>query len=199
MNSNEKVRGVTGVVLAGGKSSRYGNNKAFVEVHGIPLIERALNAMHSIFHRVIIITNTPDKYSYLNFPMYQDIIKGLGPLGGIYTGLKMIRDNAGFFVACDMPFLNQELIRYIVEIKADFDVVVPRISGKIEALHSLYAKKCRSRIERLINSEIYQIIRFFPEVSVRYVNEDEVRRVDPDLRSFFNINRPDELKRFEQP
>ena len=199
MNLNKRVKDVTGVVLAGGRSSRYGKNKALVKIHGTPLIERVLNAMNSIFHHVIIITNTPDEYSYLNLPMYQDIIKGLGPLGGVYTGLKMIPDNAGFFVACDMPFLNRDLIRYIVEIKVDFDVVVPRASGNIEALHGIYTKRCRGKIKSLIDSGTYQIFRFFSEVSVRYVDDDEIMRFDPDLRSFLNINRPDELKRLGQP
>ena len=193
----EKIKDVSGVVLAGGRSTRYGKNKALVKLHGIPLIERVLDVMRPIFRRVIIITNTPDEYSYLELPMYQDIIKGLGPLGGIITGLRAIPDNAGFFVACDMPFLNQELIRHIVEIKADFDVVVPRISGNLEALHALYRTGCQSKIEDLINSRIYQIFRFFNEVSVRYVDEDEVRIFDPDLRSFLNVNRPDGLDDFE--
>ena len=192
----EKIEEVSGVVLAGGMSSRYGKNKALVEFHGIPLIERVLGVMRPIFRHIIIITNTPDEYSYLELPMYQDIIKGLGPLGGVFTGLQVIPDNAGFFVACDMPFLNQGLIRHMVEIKADFDLVVPRISGYMEALHSLYDKRCQSRIESLINSGIYQVFRFFNEVSVRYVDEDEVRMFDPDLRSFLNINSPEALNEF---
>ena len=192
----EKIKDVSGVVLAGGRSTRYGENKALVKLHGIPLIERVLDVMRPIFRRVIIITNTPDEYSYLELPMYQDIIKGLGPLGGIITGLRVIPDS-GFFVACDMPFLSQGLIRHIVEIKADFDVVVPRIFGNMEALHALYGKACQSKIEGLINSKTYQIFRFFNEVSVRYVDEDEVRIFDPDLRSFFNINSPEGLNDFD--
>ena len=192
----EKIKDVSGVVLAGGRSTRYGKNKALVEFHGTPLIERVLGVMRPIFRHVIIVTNTPDEYSYLELPMYQDIIKGLGPLGGIITGLRAIPDS-GFFVACDMPFLNQELIRHIVEIKADFDVVVPRISGNLEALHALYRTGCQSKIEDLINSGIYQVFRFFNEVSVRYVDEDEVRIFDPDLRSFLNVNRPEGQDDFE--
>ena len=199
MNPNEKVKDVSGVVLAGGRSSRYRENKALAQVHGVPLIERVLNVMRPIFSHLIIITNTPDEYSYLKLPMYQDIIKDLGPLGGIYTGLRVIPDNAGFFVACDMPFLNQGLIRHIVEIKADFDLVVPRISGYMEALHALYGKGCERKIKGLINSGIYQVFRFFNEVSVRYVDENEVRIFDPDLRSFLNINRPEELNNFDNP
>ncbi|MBW2204007.1 MAG: molybdenum cofactor guanylyltransferase [Deltaproteobacteria bacterium] len=192
----EKIEDVSGVVLAGGMSSRYGKNKALVEFHGIPLIERVLGVMRPIFRHVIIITNTPDEYSHLKLPMYQDIIKGLGPLGGIFTGLQVI-PNSGFFVACDMPFLNQGLIRHMVEVRADFDLVVPRISGYMEALHSLYGKGCERKIEGLINSGIYQVFQFFDEVSIRYVEEDEVRMFDPDLKSFFNINSPEALNDFD--
>ncbi len=192
----EKIKDVSGVVLAGGISSRYGKNKALVEFHGIPLIERVLGVMRPIFRHVIIITNTPDEYSHLKLPMYQDIIKGLGPLGGIFTGLQVI-PNSGFFVACDMPFLNQGLIRHMVEVRADFDLVVPRISGYMEALHSLYGKGCERKIEGLINSGIYQVFQFFNEVSIRYVEEDEVRMFDPDLKSFFNINSPEALNDFD--
>lgn len=194
----EKVKGVTGVVLAGGRSSRYGKNKALVKVKGVPLIERALHSMASIFDHVVMITNTPDEYAYLQVPMFQDIIKGLGPLGGIYTGLKVIPDQAGFFVACDMPFLNSYLIRHMIAIRDDFDVVVPRISLWIEALHGLYTKRCVGSIERLIQSGNFQIFRFFSAVSVRFVDDDEVRKWDPDLRSFLNINTQDELTQLEQ-
>jgi molybdopterin-guanine dinucleotide biosynthesis protein A len=194
----EKVKDVTGVVLAGGQSSRYGKNKALVKVKGVPLIEKALYAMASIFDHVVMITNKPDEFAYLQVPMFQDIIQGLGPIGGVYTGLKVIPDQAGFFVACDMPFLNPYLIRHMVAIRDDFDVVVPKISGWIEALHGLYTKRCGGSIERLIQSGTFQVFRFFSEVSVRFVDDNEVRRWDPDLRSFLNINTPDELKRLEQ-
>jgi molybdopterin-guanine dinucleotide biosynthesis protein A len=195
----QKIEEVTGVVLAGGRSSRYGENKALVKLNDVPLIERVLHVMGHIFHRVVMITNKPDEYAYLQVPMFQDIIQGLGPLGGIYTGLKVIPDQAGFFVACDMPFLNPHLIRHMVAIRNDFDVVVPKMSGKIEALHGLYAKTCISSIEKLIQSQTYQIFRFFSAVSVRFVDDDEVRRWDPDQRSFLNINTPDELRQWGQP
>lgn len=192
----DKIKGVTGVVLAGGRSTRYGKNKALVKLHGVPLIERVLGVIRPLFSRVIIITNTPEEYTYLGLPLYQDIVKGLGPLGGINTGLQVMPDDAGFFVACDMPFLNNTLIRHIVEMGSGFDVVVPRISGMVEALHALYGKGCQARIQGLIDSGIYQIFRFFNQVSVRYVDEKEVRRYDPELRSFLNINRPEVLKEF---
>jgi len=97
---------ITGVILAGGLSKRYGQNKAFLEFDGIRLVDRVTAEMKNIFRHVILITNEKDHYEYLRLPTFEDLIKGLGPIGGIYTGLMSISDQAGFFVACDMPFIN---------------------------------------------------------------------------------------------
>jgi len=188
-----RLKGITGIILAGGKSSRYGENKAFVEFNGIQLIERVITVMGSVFERLILITNTPHEYAHLNLPMYKDFIEGLGPIGGILTGLEAISDESGFFVACDMPFINSDLIYYMVEVRDDYDAVVPRISWKMEALHALYRKSCLKAIRRLIESNEYQTIKFFNKVRVRYVDWDEIKAFDPKQRSFFNINSPKEL------
>ena len=192
---------VSGVILAGGRSSRYGVNKAFVKVEGVSLIERVAGVLRSVFEETVIVTNNPEDYAYLDMPMRPDIIPGLGPLGGIFTGLQMITGEAGFFVACDMPFLNPRLIRYLSGIKNGarrFDVVIPRIAWKLEALHALYGKRCVPHIEPLIHSGNYQIIQMFANVSVRHVEADEIMRFDPELKSFFNINRPQELLSIEK-
>ena len=186
-------KGITGVILAGGKSSRYGKNKAFVEVNGTRLIERVVEILRPIFERIILITNSPQQYAYLNLPMYQDLIADLGPIGGIYTGLETISDEAGFFVACDMPFLNPALICHMLEIRGDYDAVVPRMGWKLESLHTLYTKQCIPAIRELIDSRIYQVMRSFSKIRVRYVDEEEIKSIDPELRSFLNINRPEEL------
>jgi len=191
------INDVTGVILAGGKSTRYGKNKAFQTINGIPLIEKVLSVMESLFEELIIITNVPHTYSHLEFPVYEDLIAGLGPLGGIFTGLTAVSKEAAFFVACDMPSLNARLLRYMVECKEGFDAVVPRIAGQMEALHALYRTSCIPAIRSLIDAHQYQVFRFFPEVSVRYVDENEIRQFDPELSSFFNINTPQELKKLE--
>jgi molybdenum cofactor guanylyltransferase len=188
------IEGITGIILAGGKSSRYGKNKAFVEINGVRLIERVIRVLGSLFKRLMIITNSPGEYAYLQLPMAEDIIKGLGPIGGIYTGLEMITDEAAFFVACDMPFLNEELIRHIIAQKSDFDAIVPQIGRKTEALHALYSKRCLPAIREIIDVREYQIIKFFTKIRVKFLDEREIRTFDPLLRSFFNINRPDELQ-----
>jgi molybdopterin-guanine dinucleotide biosynthesis protein A len=199
VNSAAAFTDVTGVILAGGRSSRYGKNKALEKVDGIPLIERVVATMQVIFRHLFLITNTPHEYAYLQIPMHGDLIKGLGPMGGVYTGLKVISEDAGFFVGCDMPCLSEKLIRHMVEIRNHFDVVVPRVNGKMEALHALYGRRCAAAISHKIDQGEYQIIRFFPELLVRYVDEDEIRRFDPHLKSFLNVNRPDELRRFMSP
>ena len=186
-------RGITGLILAGGKSSRYGRNKALVEMNGIRLIERVIGVMEPLFEHLIIVTNTPQDYAYLKLPMVEDLIKGLGPLGGIFTGLQAMSDEAGFFVACDMPFLNGALIRHMVDAMEDFDVVVPKVDWKVEALHAIYTKSCIPAIKELIDNREYQIIKLFDKVRVRYVSKEEIYVLDPELRSFFNINRPEEL------
>jgi len=188
-------KNVTGLILLGGKSSRYGSNKALVEIDGVRLIERVTGVMKSIFHRVILVTNTPEEYAYLRLPMVEDLIKGLGPMGGIYTGLMTMSDETGFLVACDMPFLSGKLIRHMVEVRDDFDTVVPRMDWMLEPLHALYSKKCIPVIQKAIEERQYQIAKCFAGMRVRYMDEEELRLWDPDLRSFFNINKPQDLPR----
>ena len=186
-------KNVTGLILLGGKSSRYGSNKALVEIEGVRLVDRVAGVMKSIFHRVILVTNTPDEYAYLRLPMVEDLIKGLGPMGGIYTGLMTMSDEAGFFVACDMPFLSERLIRHMVDVRDDFDAVVPRMDWMLEPLHALYSKKCLPAIQKAIEQHQHQIAKCFAGMRVRYVDEEELRLWDQDLRSLFNINKPEDL------
>jgi molybdopterin-guanine dinucleotide biosynthesis protein A len=187
------IRDVTGVILAGGKSSRFGINKALSEINGSRLIDRVAGLLTSIFTRTVLITNSPEEYSYLGLPIREDLIQGLGPIGGILTGLEYIHDETGFIIACDMPFASEDLIRYIVSIRDEFDAVVPKIDWKIEPLHALYRKSCLPVIRGLIASGVYQTVKAFDMLNVRYLNEAEIRAHDPQMKSFFNVNRPEEL------
>ena len=198
MNTHHPFTDIAGLILLGGKSRRYGSNKAMVEVDGVRLIERAVRVMRPLFQEVILLTNTPRDYAYLGLPMVEDLIKGLGPLGGVYTGLETISCDAGFFVACDMPFLNQALILHLVANRKGFDAVVPRVGWMIEPLHAVYTKRCLPAIRHLIDSREYQIFKFLPNVRVRYVEAEEIRVHDPQLRSFFNINEPQDLLETEK-
>ena len=189
------IEEITGIILAGGKSSRFGSNKALAKFNGTPLIERATVALGRIFKNLMIITNSPLEYSYLKIPLYQDIVKGLGPVGGIYTGLDALDGDWAFFCACDMPFINEDLVRYIAEVRDGFDAVVPRVDWKIEPLHALYNKSCLPAIKELIYKKEYQTIKAFNSINVRFVEEEEIKTCDPQLKAFLNVNKQDELEK----
>ena len=186
---------VAGVILAGGLSTRYGQNKAFLRINGVRLIDHIAEQMKSIFTRVILVTNQKSDFQYLRLPLLEDLVKGLGPIGGIYTGLSAISEQAGFFVACDMPLLHQGLIRYMVDGIDDYEAVVPSVGKWVEPMHALYAKSCLPIIKALIDVNRYQVRLFYDQVPVRYVREDEIRRFCCPEEAFLNINTPEEFDR----
>ncbi len=193
------ISDISGVVLTGGKSSRYGTNKAYVKISGTPMILKVIKVMRELFRHIVLITNDPDEYASLGFDMYEDIIKGLGPLGGIYTALLSIEGGAGFFTACDMPFIKKDLVEYMLEVGSGFDAVVPRVEDKTEPLHAIYTKACIPAIKEVIDNGEFQVNRIYPMISVRYVEMEEIARFDPGFNSFFNINRPDDLRKVIDP
>lgn len=188
---------ITAVILAGGSSERYGQNKAFLEIGGIRLIDLVAGQMKNIFKRVILVTNQTRDYEYLKIPIVEDLVKGLGPIGGIYTGLMSIADKAGFFIACDMPFINRRLVRYMVDIRGNHAAIVPSVANEIEPLHAIYTRACLGPIRSLIDSKRYQVRLFYDHISVRYVKEDEIRKFVSPSRAFLNINTVDELAKIE--
>lgn len=134
------ITDITGVVLAGGESRRFGTNKAFAPLHGVPLVEHALEVMRKIFSEVLIITDTPDLYSQFGVPVFQDFEPHQGPLGGIFTAFQKTRNDKVFVVGCDMPLLEQDAIRQILEAGRDADAAVPIHDGQKEYLLALYSR-----------------------------------------------------------
>jgi molybdopterin-guanine dinucleotide biosynthesis protein A len=189
---------VTSIVLAGGKNLRLGRSKALEVIGGKSLIERIVERLAPITNQFLIVTSreqsefpTSDEIEVLT-----DIYPERGPLGGIYTGLLASRSSRSIAVACDMPFLNNELLSYMIDLSQDFDAVVPRWqNGMLEPLHAIYAKSCLDTIKTRLENERLSIHRFLSEINVRYIGEEECKRFDPELLSFFNINRPSDLKR----
>ncbi|MCL4394338.1 MAG: molybdenum cofactor guanylyltransferase [Chloroflexi bacterium] len=120
---------VTAVVLAGGLSRRMGRDKAFVELQGAPLVTLVIDRVRAVSNEIIVVANDQEEsYSRLGTRVIGDLIPGKGSLGGIYSGLVAARESLVLAVACDMPFLNADLLRYMVSLAPDFDVVVPRVS-----------------------------------------------------------------------
>jgi molybdopterin-guanine dinucleotide biosynthesis protein A len=188
---------VTGVVLAGGKSSRMGFNKAFIEFGGKRLIEATVDCLATLFPEVLIIANDLDLYAYLGVKVIPDLIPDSGSLGGIYTGLSAASHPRCFFAACDMPFLNANLITLLVREAEGWDVVVPRVAGELQPMHAVYAKSCLPFVKEAIDTGILKIARFFPKVKVKTIEEPALRAVDPHLLGFMNVNTPLELEKAE--
>ena len=187
---------VTGVVQAGGKSTRMGGEpKALLELGGRRIIERVLDVVRPVVDDVLIVTNTPALYGFLGVPMVADIYPDHGSLGGIFSGLNAAAGDAAFTVACDMPFLHPGVARLVIDRAGEGDVVIPRVGQQLETMHALYAKACLPAIETQLKAGRLKIVGFFDEVRVVEIGEAEVaRHRAPDV-VFMNVNTPDELAR----
>ncbi|ADL08709.1 molybdenum cofactor guanylyltransferase [Thermosediminibacter oceani] len=183
------------VILNGGKSSRISvKNKGLLEIGGMTILERILAVLDPLFEDILVISNSPGEIDYFKgrCRIFKDEVKGLGPIGGIYTGLKKMKNQAGFFVACDMPFLNAELIRDLLKSSEGFDAVCPRCREMIEPLHAVYSKKCIGAIEALIKKKGSIRVRdLLAMVRTRYIDVDteKIHLV------FFNINTREDYER----
>ena len=184
-----------GVILAGGQSSRMGTNKALLEVGGVTLIERLARQFTALFDQVVVVTNTPDLYAFLNLPMTGDRIPGLGPLGGLEAGLSVSRYEHAFFAACDMPFVSQGLVEYMLRQAPDHDIVVPRLQGEYEPMHAVYARSLLPVITANLDARRLKLLSIYEPARVRTITEDEVRAFGDPAKLFFNCNTPADLAR----
>jgi molybdopterin-guanine dinucleotide biosynthesis protein A len=184
---------VSCIVLAGGRSSRLRMDKAFLEVGGQPIIERIVDRLVKIGDEVLLVTNTSKRFAYLGLRMVEDVQPGQGALVGLYSGLRAARNEYSLVVACDMPFLDLRLLRYMILLTPGQDVVIPRMGDLLEPLHAIYSQACLEPIERVLARGGRRIVECFPEVRVRYLDLQEVDILDPEHLSFFNVNTLDDL------
>lgn len=188
---------ITAIILAGGKSSRMGQDKSFLELAGKPLIKITIDTLSEIFKSLLIITNNPEPYKTFGIRVAGDSIKDCGPLGGIYTGLTIAETTNNFIVACDMPFLNKELIYYMVKEIQDYDVVVPEFNGRLEPLCAIYSKNCIKPIENQIFNQKLKVTDFFKSLKVRVIKDKEIKQFDPEGLYFTNINTREDCRRLK--
>ena len=187
---------MTGVIQAGGKSTRMGGQpKALLELGGRRIIERVLDAIAPVVDDVLVVTNTPELYAFLGLPMVADVYPDHGSLGGIFSGLTAATGDAAFTVACDMPFLHRDVARLVVARAGEGDVVVPRVGQQMETMHAVYGKTCLGPIEARLTAGRLKIVGFFDSVRVVEIDEADVaRHRAPDV-VFMNVNTPEELAR----
>lgn len=192
---------LTVCIQAGGQSSRMGEDKALKIFLGRPLIQRVADRLTPIADEIIVTTNRPDAYAFLNLRLFSDIKPERGALGGLYTAIASATQPIVAVVACDMPFASPRLIetmsRLLVEEKAD--VVIAKSEGGYEPLHAVYRREaCLPAIEKSIDADQWKVIAWFPQVKVRVLTLDEIKSADPEGLAFWNVNTPEEFAKAEK-
>ena len=175
-----------------------GRNKALETIGGKSLIECVIERLRPLTNQLLVVTSREqfDLPVAGEAEILVDLYPGKGPLGGIYTGLLASQSSRSIVVACDMPFLNTGLLRYMIELSGEFDAVVPRLGeGMVEPLHAVYFKSCLGSMKIQLERNQLGIYPFLGTIRVRYVEQAECQRLDPQLLSFFNINYQSDLDR----
>lgn len=182
---------MTGVILVGGKSSRMGQDKAFMSVGGTPVFRRVLGVFETLFDEILIVTNRKGRFGEYDYPEIVDLIPDCGPLGGIYTGLHSAKSERIFVASCDLPFINNSSIVLLMREAGEYDIVVPDIEGRLHPLHAIYSKRCLPFIHGRLKNNDLNITRFIKDVgelSVKRVPKEAFMTEDPDLIFLFNMN-----------
>lgn len=187
----------TAVILAGGKSSRMGFDKQFIKINEKMLLETMISKLKKEFDDIIIVTNKPEQYVGSSYKIVSDEIKGKGPMSGIHTGLKESSSKYVYFVACDMPNINIDYIRYMKNTIKDLDVdaCITKVGNKsgAEHLNAFYSRDLVSEIEKLFLKDCRAIVYLTNKVNTLYIEEQDARKYSPNWDMFININTKEDL------
>ncbi len=184
------------LILAGGENKRFPVIKGFFEVDGKRIIETNIELLSKIFVRVIISANDPELYFYLGATMVGDVVEYRGPMTGILSALTIPEVSEIFVTACDMPFIKPELIEYIVDKWGkEYDAAIPIFDKKPQPLFGIYSKRVAKRMEQSIKNGERSLRRFLQGINVFYIKEEEVKNIDPEGRSFVNINTVEDFQK----
>ena len=186
------------IVLAGGRSTRLGRDKATTPLLGVPLLQRVLDRLAGLMDECVIVTRPGQKLDGVATGasrVIEDLFPDNGPLGGLYTGLISIESPIAIAVACDMPLLQPPLLRELLRLLPEHDAVVPLSNGLPQPLCAIYAKSCLATIQRQLDAGNLRLLDLCAGLPIRYVETDEWRRFDPDGLSFQNVNREEDLRR----
>jgi len=179
------------IILAGGDSKRLGRPKALLDFNGRTLISMLVEHLGKIFSDITVVTDRPELYRDLPVHLTGDLLKHeeKSPLRGIHAGLSSSAYPYQFVAACDMPFLNLELIKYMARFAPIYDAVVPHVGGEYyQPLHAFYKRSCIGIIERQVNRGQFKVSEFYRTLEIRFIKPPEIARFDPDQESFININ-----------
>ena len=187
---------ITGVLLAGGKSRRMGEDKRYLVVGEQTLLERGLAVLRSIFQEVLVVIAQDSPPLDVEAHVVRDLLPESGSLGGLYTGLTQAATPYIFVVACDMPFLDPAVIAQFTSRRATADIVMAKLRARLHPMHALYGKQCLPVVEQMIRAQQLKIQEIVSNASlrVRYVTEADLLAIDPSGRSFQNVNTPADLE-----
>jgi len=187
---------VTGIILAGGKSRRMGEDKRYLVVGEQTILERGLGVICSIFQQVLVVIAQDSPPLSVDANVVRDLRSDCGSLGGLYTGLMQATTPWIFVVACDMPFLDQAVIGQFTSRRATADIVMAKLDARLHPMHALYGKRCLPALEQMIQTRQLKIQEIVsqPSLRVQYVTEAELLTIDPSWRSFQNVNTPSDLE-----
>lgn len=197
-NLDTKLRDVSAILVAGGKSRRLGQDKRFIEIGGQTLFSRSLTTLETLFTDVIVVV--ADKAPGLDVHqarLVEDLIPDCGSLGGLYTGLVHAKHRRAFAIACDTPFLVPAVIRHLVELDIEADIVMPRLEQGLQPMFAVYSARCLPYLEEMAKSKRLRIHELTknPDLAVHLIPQAKFLHLDPDLRSFCNINTMEDLER----
>lgn len=184
---------ITGIILAGGKSSRMGTNKALLEIDGKKIIERIADVMKSVFRNVILISNSHDEYEFLGLEIFKDIYINNGPLAGIHSGLVNSTTERNFITSCDVPFINEDIIKWIISRSTAKSVLLPVIGKNTRSLFGIYSKSVIRDIEIMFKTNKDEKFNSIYEL-LKVVDADKIEITDYDNKAFANINTPEDYK-----
>lgn len=184
------------VILAGGLNSRMGgNNKAFLEVGGQPIVNRLLDTIAPFFEEILLVTRQPESYADLPVRIVTDIYPARSSLTGIHAGLKNAAAPLAFVLPCDAPFVQPNLISFLIgEIEPSLDVIVPLIDSHYEPLCAIYSKRCLPLIEDQLDRDDFTILNFYDQVNLKTIPAQRIKTADHDMISFYNVNTPEALE-----
>jgi molybdopterin-guanine dinucleotide biosynthesis protein A len=181
-----------GIILAGGKGTRLGMQKAWAELGGCTLLQRAVSNLEFLGSEIIIVkapgAGLPPVSSCVNLKVTEDTVSGKGPLAGILAGLSASNYRQNLVVACDMPLLNRELLKYIITASSGFQAAILRFGQQLEPLQAVYSKDCIPEIEKLMAADRLKVDYLFPAVRTRFIEVADIERFDPQHLSYMNIN-----------
>ncbi len=188
------------LVLAGGDSKRFGYPKAFLNFNGKLIIDHIIESLSRCFADIIVVTHLPERLQHLEVKTTKDLIDipSKSSLRGLHAGLSVSDFTYNFVIACDMPFVNLDFIKYMYFAKDGHDVVVPEIDGYLQPLYAFYKRNCVDIIEENLYSGRFKITEFFKKVKVRYIDTEEINRFDPEQKMFFNINTSEDYQQAQQ-